>query len=401
MKNTFSNSTGWLSILFALTGCLTPNDAPPQEHPCQVQNHCLHDPETNESTCEEGYEWEDLNDSDNYNCVLDSNFETDAGTNTGTNTGNNTNEDVLSTPSNPNPAQGASDVNASTNLSWTVSTSDGSAILCDVWINGGGENLTFEDLDTFNVAVTKQAGTSYEWGVECTNGTETRASPTWSFTTACHAPAPCPDLPTMTDDDGNTYATVQICNQCWMAENMNIGYRVDAELNGQLDNDAIERFCPSISYLQNSETGCDTYGGLYQWDEAMYHGERGDRGICPPGWHVPTDSDWQTLEKALGMPANEASEYTTGMFRRGEDAAVGSQLVSGGSSGFNALLSGSAMEVMGGNYGASAAGTAGYFWTSTSVSSNAIYRSIFDDEPEVQRKNEKKTAALSVRCIKN
>ena len=77
---------------------------------------------------------------------------------------------------------------------------------------------------------------------------------------------------------------------------------------------------------------------------------------------------------------------------RGEDAAVGSQLVSGGSSGFNALLSGSAMEVIGGNYGASAAGTAGYFWTSTSVSSNAIYRSIFDGEPEVQRKNEKKTA---------
>nr|NQU94139.1 hypothetical protein [Bacteroidota bacterium] len=91
--------------------------------------------------------------------------------------------------------------------------------------------------------------------------------------------------------DQTSYSTVQISEQCWMAENLNIGDKIDG-INDQTDNQTIEKYC-----FDDNEVNCDTYGGLYQWDEAMkYTVVEGSQGICPENWHIPTDEEWKMLE---------------------------------------------------------------------------------------------------------
>jgi uncharacterized protein (TIGR02145 family) len=96
---------------------------------------------------------------------------------------------------------------------------------------------------------------------------------------------PCPGTPTVTYE-GKVYNTVQVYSQCWLKENLDVGVMIDNTIF-QEDNAIIEKYCP-----ENSEDSCMKYGGLYQWDEAMkYITQEGSQGICPPGWHIPTDAE--------------------------------------------------------------------------------------------------------------
>ena len=89
---------------------------------------------------------------------------------------------------------------------------------------------------------------------------------------------------------GGYYRTVSVGNQCWMKDNLNVGTRIDNTVV-QAQNATVEKYC-----YNNSELNCNTYGGLYQWNEAMqYSTTEGSQGICPTGWHVPSDTDWTTL----------------------------------------------------------------------------------------------------------
>jgi uncharacterized protein (TIGR02145 family) len=79
--------------------------------------------------------------------------------------------------------------------------------------------------------------------------------------------------------DGQSYSTVLIGTQCWMAENLNIGTMLTGSGN-QTDNNTIEKYC-----YHDSTSYCDTYGGLYQWNQMMqYDTIAGTQGICPSGW---------------------------------------------------------------------------------------------------------------------
>jgi len=105
---------------------------------------------------------------------------------------------------------------------------------------------------------------------------------------------------------GQLYATVQIGSQCWMAENLNVGTLVDVTIT-QTNNEIIEKHC-----YNNTEDNCAVYGGLYQWNEAMCYSPSsstnpsGVQGICPDGWHLPSDAEWKVLEMHLGMSQAEA-----------------------------------------------------------------------------------------------
>jgi len=116
---------------------------------------------------------------------------------------------------------------------------------------------------------------------------------------------PCPGIPTV-DYGGITYHTVQIGNQCWMQENINLGTMIDGTLE-QKNNGMVEKFC-----YDDLESNCSEYGGLYQWAEAMQYlngaSNTSDwnpvptgpvRGICPAGWHIPTNDEWCTLVQTL------------------------------------------------------------------------------------------------------
>ena len=65
------------------------------------------------------------------------------------------------------------------------------------------------------------------------------------------------------------------------------------------NNGIIEKYC-----YDNDPVNCATYGGLYQWDEMMqYTTQQGTQGICPAGWHLPTDAEWTILTDFLGVKA--------------------------------------------------------------------------------------------------
>ncbi len=90
--------------------------------------------------------------------------------------------------------------------------------------------------------------------------------------------------------DNKVYPTVQIGTQCWMQKNLDYGTSLQGT-SEQTDNCINEKYC----YSDNA-ANCTLYGGLYQWDELMaYSNTPGAQGLCPPGWHVPTQSEWNTL----------------------------------------------------------------------------------------------------------
>jgi len=129
--------------------------------------------------------------------------------------------------------------------------------------------------------------------------------------------------------DNRTYQVVNIGTQVWMAENLNIGERIDGS-KSQANNGIIEKY----NYSDKAEYGAD-HGGLYQWDELMlYTTEVGTQGICPAGWHIPSHEEWKQMEIEIGMSEQEADNLGL----RGSDE--GTKLLEGGSSGFESLFSG-------------------------------------------------------------
>ena len=202
-------------------------------------------------------------------------------------------------------------------------------------------------------------------------------------------PFPCGDsLPD--SRDGKTYGTVLLGAQCWMAQNLNVGDMILGTV-AQQENSTIEKYC-----YDDTTANCDTHGGLYQWNELMDYSPSDSanpsttRGICPVGWHVPSDQEWQDLEMHLGMSPGDAA---TGSAWRG--AGVGTALKVGGSSSFDATLAGrrssstfSVMDLM------------TYFYTSTDSGANAWRRCLHLDLDAVGRyQSYPKSYALSVRCV--
>ncbi|MBO4482086.1 MAG: hypothetical protein J5719_05990, partial [Bacteroidales bacterium] len=110
---------------------------------------------------------------------------------------------------------------------------------------------------------------------------------------------PCKGLATITDVDCNTYNTVQIGEQCWMKENLRTTKYADGR--------SIEQGYESSSdvaywyYPNNSSSNKATYGLLYNWKAVMRNSSSssanpsGVQGICPTGWHVPSDAEWTQL----------------------------------------------------------------------------------------------------------
>ena len=130
-------------------------------------------------------------------------------------------------------------------------------------------------------------------------------------------------------------------SQCWMAANLNYG-TVLVSIQDQRDNCLFEKYC-----YNDNPANCTNLGALYQWDELMqYDNTPADQGFCPPGWHIPTENDWNTL----------FANYINNGF-------AGNPLKYSGYSGFNALLSGENYFNKSWKY----QGFATFFWSSTST----------------------------------
>jgi uncharacterized protein (TIGR02145 family) len=144
---------------------------------------------------------------------------------------------------------------------------------------------------------------------------------------------------------GKLYNTVLIGDQCWLKENLDVGTRIDVS-QSQSDNGIFEKYC-----YDDNPNNCDTYGGLYYWNEAMqYVITEGAQGICPPDWHIPTLAEFQTL---------------TAMVSNNSLALIASSKGGSNTSGFSALLAGASGPDGGGYF--FGLGNGNYFWTSSEV----------------------------------
>jgi uncharacterized protein (TIGR02145 family) len=193
----------------------------------------------------------------------------------------------------------------------------------------------------------------------------------------------------MTDTrDGRNYKIVKIGNQWWMAQNLNFGTQIDLYTVAS-NNDKVEKYCYS-----NSAADCDSYGGLYTWDEIMeYSMAESIQGICPFGWHIPSDQEWKELEMSLGMSQEDAD-----LLYSWRGSSIGTQLKDDGGSGFNGLLAGYKNSTP--LYADK--GSSGYFWSSSSYNSQDSYvRILKDGETGVGHWTYHKTDGMSVRCVKD
>jgi uncharacterized protein (TIGR02145 family) len=176
--------------------------------------------------------------------------------------------------------------------------------------------------------------------------------------------------------DNKLYKTVLIGSQCWMSVNLNYG-NVIVSTQDQADNCTPEKYC-----FGDNPANCNIYGGIYQWDELMaYYDVPGSQGICPPGWHVPTEADWNLL----------FSNYINNGF-------AGEALKATGYSGFNALIAGVNFF----NRGYSFMDFAGFYWSSDFPGPyKAWVHGMNSFNPSVSYYPSSRSNAFSGRCIKN
>jgi uncharacterized protein (TIGR02145 family) len=191
---------------------------------------------------------------------------------------------------------------------------------------------------------------------------------------------PIPDN-TITDIQGNIYLTVEIGEQTWMQENLRVSVAPDSTV--------ITSYC-----YDDQPENTETFGRLYTWDVAM-NGTNDEeaQGLCPVGWHVPSDGEWKTLEMYLGMTREEAD-----MINTWRGLGVGTKLGKGGDSGYEALYAGRRTSY--GTY--SLLNQYEYIWTSTEYGQNAWRRCLEAGVSTAGRWNTfPKTYAFSIRCVKD
>jgi len=200
---------------------------------------------------------------------------------------------------------------------------------------------------------------------------------------ACRGCTFCGADTIVTDAEGNVYATVSIGNQCWMAENLRVSAGIPEETDGtQWANLTTPAWC----YHGNNSSNGVLYGKLYNW----YAVNTGS--LCPGGWHIPTDAEWQNLVDYLGgnAVAGGAMKDTTGWDAPNTGAT--------NSSGFTALPGGG-RSFSGNFYGI---GNAAEFWTSTELNTDHGWgRELSYNNSDVYLSNLYKVYGESCRCVKD
>lgn len=214
-------------------------------------------------------------------------------------------------------------------------------------------------------------------------------------------PTPVKETGTVTDVDNNVYQTIKIGNQWWMAENLKVTKFRNGNMirNAQSNadwNDTVAAYC---LYDNNSNAP----GLLYNW-----YAVNDKVGIAPHGWHIPTDEEWKTLEKYLGMSQTEADKLS---WRGNNEAAnlkmespngwsIFENIWSTNESKFTALAGG--CRLFNGTWADPGLFATGFWWTSTSHPDNeAYYRYLDYKSSQIFRSHVPSNYGMSVRCVKD
>jgi uncharacterized protein (TIGR02145 family) len=163
--------------------------------------------------------------------------------------------------------------------------------------------------------------------------------------------------------DGQSYKTVVIGNQEWMAENLNYG--------------TVGSYCYS-----DLPTSCEEFGRLYTWETALY--------VCPEGWHLPTSEEFRTLRSNVGgeETAGKMLKSTTGWDANGNGVDA---------FGFNILPAGRRDDDGSSHY----AGMSTAFWSATGIDESLAYVLYLNSINEsADLISGLKGYAYSVRCLR-
>ena len=268
------------------------------------------------------------------------------------------------------------------NISLTTKTTDGSG---NGTFTSTLTNLTPNTTYYIRAYATNSEGTAY--------GNELKFTTTNSLVINI----PCPGIPTVKDIDGNTYTTVQIGNQCWTKENLRTtryrdGFSIPLDISGNQAGNILgetwtSRTSGARTVYEHNANNLATYGYLYNRLAAISL-----RGICPSDWHLPSDSEWETLIKNLGGENIAAGKIknTTG-WQTSNTGVTNESGFSGLPGGYRSYSNGRFNGING-----------SYWWSSSEVFSSIpwlryIYYSLNNS---VSRSFEHQNSGLSIRCLR-
>jgi uncharacterized protein (TIGR02145 family) len=182
--------------------------------------------------------------------------------------------------------------------------------------------------------------------------------------------------------DSKTYEAVLIGTQTWMAKNLNYA------TGGKCGNGS--------SLSDNNTSSCDTYGRLYNWATAMANSASSIanpsevKGVCPTGWHLPSDAEWTALTDFVGS--------STAGTKLKANSALWSTNTGTDDYGFSALPGGYG----GSDGGFVSAGNIDYWWSATEIDASDVWiRNMYYSSAGVRRDYNVKTTLLSVRCVQD
>lgn len=223
-------------------------------------------------------------------------------------------------------------------------------------------------------------------------------------------------ISTVADYEGNIYNTVKIGNQCWMKENMRTTHYSDGtsiqNIASTSDWEDLLYTDKAYCHYNNDSTNANTFGLLYTWLTAMNGSSSsslvpsGVQGICPVGWHIPSEFEWMILEGEVDSLYDLPSSIWISAGWRGYDAGLNLKATTGWDSGGNGTdLYGFSAKPGGhrspsGNFGGINSTTT--FWTSYSYySQEAYFRSLSSTYDQIRREDIDKNYGISVRCLKD
>ena len=209
----------------------------------------------------------------------------------------------------------------------------------------------------------------------------------------------------VTDYDGNVYETVEIGDQIWMAENLKTTHYADGTLlidgtgiTGDFSDDYTSKY---FFWYNDNVSNRDIYGALYTWAAAMNGVGSSNtnpsnvQGVCPDGWHLPSDAEWTQLTDYLGgteIAGGKMKATGTNYWWSPNEGATNESGFSGLPGG-NRGPSGSMDEALGEN---------GKFWSTTKTEpGRAMNRRLMYGNAEVDEDSDPMDNGLSVRCVKN
>ena len=201
--------------------------------------------------------------------------------------------------------------------------------------------------------------------------------------------------PNITDAENNTYKTVTIGTQQWMAENLKVTkYNDGTAIPNITDNTQWQNNTTGAwAYYNNDAANNAKYGKLYNW-YTVSKTSNGNKNVCPTGWHVPTDAEWTVLTDYLGgesVAGGKMKEVGTSNWIYPNTDATNTSL-------FTGLPGGYRYDV--GNY--YYIGYNGYWWSSSESNAySAWYRNLFYSDGDAFRYNASKRLGLSVRCLRD